>query len=477
MSRAEDVPLPRRFLEENGYELFTAMDVYNTEDHFKTTTIYGLQSLKLLTITKHASDGNCREVSLTKTGKACTAILALTNTKIGLNQLELRMGDIVGNDPKFQYYIEHKDFIPNVGLLNSVLAKLKSTTINIKKFIKNFKESYPICTMTPQDYKQFFSENVYKFETMDTDDLDVLVSYDNDLRYMTTGYEIKYSKNYERVMFTNVFTLSYTGRLFQRYGLQGITRKSKTILHDGKINYDIPSSQIRILLMLLEQVYEKFGHEFTDEDKLMYEQRSVLQRYIEDPLFVSNILIESGLSKEHWKRCIYALLFGAKLDSSYQKSAIKAVVTYNEFLNPHFDKDKFFQHIYQISAPIYLWYKYIEKYARNYEMSAEAQAMFYQTCYYFNISDRTHEDYMFNGVTFVPKTHHIFDDLKQLNAFFLQGIESAFIFNLITMFPNLTISYEFDGLVVQKQLDERLLEIARRQSGFLNGTVIVKEFE
>jgi hypothetical protein len=56
-------------------------------------------------------------------------------------------------------------------------------------------------------------------------------------------------------------------------------------------------------------------------------------------------------------------------------------------------------------------------------------------------------------------------------------MESAFIYHLMTLLPhNTIISYEFDGLVVNLEFPEEIVEIAREKSGFNTAVVVHKPF-
>lgn len=476
LSKYSVIPLPRRFLEENGYELFTSLHVYNIKDDFKTSSLYGLQSLGLLNIVKNSEEGSCREVTLGFVSKACLGVLALTHSRLSLKELTLNKGDLTISNMDYLYYYETENFLPNIDLFTKVLNKIPSTKLDVKTYIKNFKENYPICSWSKEDYYDFFKSNINSLRTLELEELDTLLQFDNDIRYLSTGYDISLVSKKNKVSYSNVFTLSYTGRLFQRYGTQGISRKSKTILHNGSINYDIPSSQIRVLLLLLEDIYKKYKGVFTSEDIQCYKDRSFLLKYINEPSFKNELISQIGITSEQWKQCVYALVFGANLTSTYYKSTIMSVKLLNK-TNPDFKEDLFFDYLGQLSNPITLWYKYLKDYALSYEMSLEQQLDFNSTIITLNLAYLDYKDYISNGCVFVPKDHYIFSDIKKLSAFFLQGIESSFIFNLVTIIPNITISYEFDGLVTNKEIDTRFLEVARNKSGFLNGTVIVKPFQ
>ena len=68
-------------------------------------------------------------------------------------------------------------------------------------------------------------------------------------------------------------------------------------------------------------------------------------------------------------------------------------------------------------------------------------------------------------------------DTKRMSAFFLQGLESRFIYELSFLLPkSYVISYEYDGIVTNKPIKPLVIQEARNRSGFLEGDVIVKEF-
>lgn len=84
--------------------------------------------------------------------------------------------------------------------------------------------------------------------------------------------------------------------------------------------------------------------------------------------------------------------------------------------------------------------------------------------------------FLFNGVNYVHKENSIINNPKQLSSFYLQGIESAFIFHLCTLLPNTDLYNEFDGVVSREPIEDDVLEEARRLSGYKNAMVRVKPF-
>lgn len=169
-------------------------------------------------------------------------------------------------------------------------------------------------------------------------------------------------------------------------------------------------------------------------------------------------------------------MFGANLHNETYDTTVKTIAFFNR-INPEFDEMLFYIELQKIVAPIKLWYKYVKEYCLELQLTPSAKMILRQSMDV--LLDTTPKDYnyLYNGVNFIPKDHPYFRNSKKLSSFLLQGIESSFIFHLLSANPDVCLSYEFDGLVVNKEIEEDLVEEARRISGFTSAKLIVKDFD
>lgn len=473
------IPIPREFFEQNGYERLTAIKLYDmaSEDEISHKSLYCFQYLQLIEIAP-PSEGHCKEYSLLPLGEGIVAGLALFyDRKYPIKELELQPGDLTCDYKDYKYYVLEKGFIPDIELIDKFLNKLKETSVNISEYVKDFKDTYPITKLSKESYRRLLITEYLDIQKGIKESVSILRNFDRDLNLLCSGIEIsRLSSRDTFLSYENVWRLSYTGRLFQRHGLQGVSKKTKTIVHHNDYNYDIPSSQLRILVEKLEEVYELYHEEFTEEDKLAYEGISTLERYIEDKDFKYTILEDTGVDSTTWKKAIYSMVFGANINNFNRQTALGVILYYNSG-NKRFNKDVFISYLEMFWKPIQLWFKYILRYYDDYTLDVYAESRLNYSLYMMSESSVNPKDYFYNGINFVDKRKYKFSNKAKLNSFILQGIESSFILRLMLLVPFHTTSYEFDGLVVDKDIPLPLIERARQDSTFRTGTVIVKPFE
>jgi hypothetical protein len=184
----------------------------------------------------------------------------------------------------------------------------------------------------------------------------------------------------------------------------------------------------------------------------------------------------AGISVDDWKKCLYSLIFGSHLNDNIYSAVGRVLMSY-KLNNLGFDINNAINILSKFKDPIDIWLKYVKQYAKEQELT---------NIEYFNlkvsnsnINDKLELDnnYIFNGIVYISKNSHIMNDKKMLSAFYLQGMESAFIYHLMTLLPhNTIISYEFDGLVVNMEIPEEIIQLARERSGFLTAVVVHKPF-
>lgn len=469
----EITPIPRKFLEYNGYELLTSAKIYNlsSEECEEHSSLYTLQELGFINIIP-SSEGQCREYSLQPLGEAVVGALSLLyKGKYPSQEITLKPGDLTADYKDYQYYIEVEGFYPDTEIVNAFLSTLKTSTINLSTYVKEFSNNYPIIKMSKEEYRSLILNNILDINDNLIQDFSTLRNFDRDINLVTSGiniYSLIQGKFRQKIIsYENVWRLSYTGRLFQRQGLQGLSRKSKSVIHKDYINYDIPSCQLNILIQLIEEVYIKYRNQFTEEDLSNYNKLSFLKDYNKNK---NSIIEQIGISDREWKECLYSIVFGAKIDNLYNKTKLGSIIFFNKD-NPKFHKLLLIDNLLTLTAPVTLWYKYQKTYIQDYRMNPLREAKF------LSQFDEDSSLFVFNGLNYIPKQKLLKKTPAKITAYFLQGIESSFILHLMTLLPKNAISYEFDGLVVDKEIHPDIIQEARNKSGFLNGTVIVKPFQ
>ena len=235
-SLEKNVPITRRFIEHRGYEHLTSAEMYtiNLEEGEKYRQWFSLsilEGLGFVEIKEYSIKKNTsRELTLTPKGQAIVGVLGTFHKRVTLGP-----GDLSIEYKDYQYYINEKGFIPNRELIDKVIQVYGSRTFSVKEYLTGMREEYPICALSHDEYEELFEENYMELCINGIPDIDILCKFDRDVRAITSGIAIdKTLLKKGIVSVDNVFTLSYTGRLFQRQGVQNISRESKAIYHKDR---------------------------------------------------------------------------------------------------------------------------------------------------------------------------------------------------------------------------------------------------
>ena len=470
------IPIPRLFLEKNGLESLTQLNSIDRSTGETNSSLYVLKHLGLINIRKYShQDGKCRELQLTDLGKIVLGVLSVQIERPRAKQLDLLPGDLTESSMDFAYYKDK--FIPNITLIQQAISSLNTVKINIPQYLKKMRESNPILQMTEEDYIDFIMTNLEDIEN-DILPIDVksISNFHNDIQRLTSGNNIKIDKK-GNWSFKNIFTLSSTGRVFAKNGTQGATRQTKHVLYDGYINYDIPNSQMNLLIQMIEDVHEKYSREFTESDMEAFNGLSYLKQYVSGKIDKKALSKSLNISVDDWKKSLYTLVFGGVISKSKQ-SSIGEIVRRNNW-NPKFSSTELFKELDKFKKPIDLWLKYCQRYCRDQVLTTEQKLDLYSSMSFISPeTEINHEDYCFNGIVYLNCNSDFFQDVRKVSAFMLQGIESAFIF-YIMIAPGARgllnpVSYEFDGIVVEFDIDDDYVEYAKMKSGFRNAILIKK---
>lgn len=485
-SLEKNVPITRRFIEHRGYEHLTSAEMYtiNLEEDEKYEQWFSLsilEGLGFVEVKEHSIKNNTsRELTLTPKGQAIVGVLGTFHKRITYNVITLGPGDLSVEYKDYQYYINEKGFIPSRELIDKVIQIYGSRTFSVKEYLIGMREEYPICALSHEEYEELFEENYIELCINGIPDIDVLCKFDRDIRAITSGIAIDKTLLKKGVVsIDNVFTLSYTGRLFQRQGVQNISRESKAIYHRDRFNYDISNSQLCILHQLLEEVIYQYTDIFSKEDKEAASLIDNLKVYLDTPNYKNTVADRVGISVEEWKTCLYAMVFGADPSNMHKNTTLGNIKFTNLLFNPDtFNIEVFEEEIAFLWKPISLWMRYVQRYAKDSILPPSKVAEIQRNL----IDDPRAKDldikntFLFNGVNYVHKENSIINNPKQLSSFYLQGMESAFIFHLCTLLPNTDLYNEFDGVVSREPIEEDVLEEARKLSGHKNAVVRIKPF-
>ena len=471
------IPISKEFLRRSNLQSLISAKIVNTETGEMNSTLYVLSSLGLVEIKSYDRiKGLSRELKLTKLGLAITGLLSLEITRIKGTPVEEQPGDLSAEAQDWNFYSD--EFIPEISLITKTLKSLSRPKVHLSSYIADMKELNPILAITKDEYCNLVLENVREIEEGTIQiDFKGINNFHKDLYLLTTGKNVKRDKNGNWYP-DNTFTLSYTGRLFSRYGVQGLTKISKSVVHEGKYNYDIANSQIAVLLLMIENIYLKFSYQWTKEELDDYSNIKTLIDYHTGKLTKEGISEEIGLSVEDWKKCLYTLVFGGSFSNSAKTSI--GVVIQNNLSNPNFSEEKLKLWLEKFRKPIKLWLKYCQRYALFEELNEyEVDLLKSSFKHFFKDEVCDPDEWCFNGVIFLNKSSRIFQEPAKLSAYFLQGTESAFIYQVMTDSRSKQLkplSYEFDGLVVQNEIPSEVIVEARKKSKFLNASVKVKSF-
>ena len=474
------IPVSNVFLDMNQLSILSDCKIVSRKNLSDINiSLYVLRELGLVEIRRYDTNkGISRKLKLTNLGYAITGIMSMDIVRPRMKVVEVVPGTISENLQDWEYY--NGEFTPNTILLTKVLYSMVAMKYNIPSYIERMKKLNPILDKSPEEYFDFVIDNMEQIENGSISiDIKSISNFHRDVDFLTTGHYIKKDKygNYEH---RQSFTVGSTGRIFSRYGVQGITKISKSVIHEGKLNYDIPNSQIGVLVQELGKVKTRFWNDFDDTEKQYCEDGlKHLIEYRDGDLKKEDIARNLRISVDDWKKCLYTLVFGGPLSASPETS-IGSIMSKYAF-TPGFKSSKLQKELDKFKRPINIWLKYCQRYYMEYELSPEQEVELRSSVNMIGGDSDSikFEDYCYNGIVFLNKYSSIFADPKKLSSFILQGIESSFIFHLsiaLSYTDIEVISYEFDGIVTSKPIPEKYINYAREKSGFTTGQVLVKGF-
>lgn len=243
-------------------------------------------------------------------------------------------------------------------------------------------------------------------------------------------------------------------------GLQSCSRHMKEAAYSrlrerGLKNYDLKSSQVRILT----QFFEEAGIDTT-----------WLRHYDGEPAAKHQYAEKVGIGVDAWKRILCALLMGASLPRSFEKSTGAVVSEMRKEVSPE-SLPGAYQRLYDVVAPLkarlnewhtYLVSDYLKSHGRKHNVSGKV--------------------YIRNevGKVFYPADVRNAHERKgDMAAFLLQGKEAAFIHALTalsTRYGFQVLANEHDGLVTVGEIPEEAIQAAAARANLRYTTLVEKPF-
>ena len=236
------------------------------------------------------------------------------------------------------------------------------------------------------------------------------------------------------------------GRIYEiDGGVQNFSRVSKNTNYksENTYNYDIRSCALSALCLYCKKL------NINCED---------IEHYILDKTLKGKLAKDIGVSENCWKQCLLSAIFGANIDGLGSIAQnIKEDVG-------NLKVDEVYARFLTVSKPymtvIKQWLNTVKRFALE-QMTTDGSIVNAVGCK-INITDGEYKNI----------------NAKQLSSFYLQGLESAFIYDIIINAQNKfkILSYEFDGLVTEGVIPQELIDECKQSSGFTNAILEVKGF-
>ncbi len=283
--------------------------------------------------------------------------------------------------------------------------------------------------------------------------------------YVDTNFDSVYKKD-GAFYLKNSFKLSRTGRLFitNSSHRSGVTMKSEdkenfySVLlgKDGFHNYDIQASQLNIL----PQVASMVGITAEECNQPIQDVKDVLEDAIN----------EVGVDKGTIKHCLYSIIFASSSKFTKQSSSYNYIKQY--FIDNGASKEVAETKAEEALAVLGMKFSRFLSLVSNIKTKLDLK---------LQVEDPTHID---NGVTKVsyPEFQQALKGKNRKGktlAFYLQGLESKFIYTLIELCHKSGInilSYEFDGVISAQSITPEMFTKASEISGVKDLNVLEKEF-
>lgn len=282
-------------------------------------------------------------------------------------------------------------------------------------------------------------------------------------------------KTTEVIEYSPVFTIASTGRLFECNGIQGISRLSKSLIFNkkGYYNYDFSNSQLNLLSYYLNDMQEVLGNELSYESLKLLETDGIT-KYLSNKNNKQECANRLGISVDSWKEIMFGYLFGSNseyknnsmvmiLKSYYHNDSVllaEKTLELNKILGEYF-------------SPIKVWRDNVKAYVKKkFEISkSELPSDFIETW------DKLPDTGYYNGLVYVSNSFLNYNKSSWLSAFILQGKESEIIYDIVKELPHKIISYEFDGLISSKKLEQEVIDRVLNKHGIPNLKLIQKPFQ
>ena len=243
-----------------------------------------------------------------------------------------------------------------------------------------------------------------------------------------------------------------TGRVGQRGGgLQNASRAMKEAAYSripGVRNYDLKSSQPRILVVLLDEAGIPSRW---------------LRDYATNPYAKERSAAAVGVPVDTWKKCINALLMGAQLRSPSQVRHTRGNALVRAVTQAASGQDAFreaygrlYAHVSEVADDLARWHDYlVGPYLDVHGRQNNRDGKVY-------VKNRVGAQFVASGPGISRRLHGL---KSKLAAHLLQGREAAFTHTVAAAAETSgfsVLSHEHDGLVVQGKVPESVVEEAAR---------------
>ena len=452
------VPISREFLKTHFRSIYEKVKYYSADGTKYSFTDF-LHTIGLIERTAYDKKaGKSRELRLTTLTKALI-ISSLLQDDFKHCKFDIKKNDRVfdrDTDLTKIPFFKHWGVIPDYYLLNRVLMGIRPD-LNYGALKDKVSTEFNFIKNTSVEDLVFADEEMLNIVG---DIMDNGSKFVRDLAYLNSTVDrVEHQTGF--ITYKPVYTFSTTGRLYEIYGSQGITKESKSIVYSGDtyFNYDIKSSQVVAFLTLFEDMLETLNIKFNPKDL------TFIKNYAEGRITKGSVASELGITKSDWKVIFYSILFGANYKSAFSTPR-QILRRYN------YNKEYWNYIVNEALKPFEVWQENIMEYFYKFEFNPEQKKLAYWNLptpigEKFNV-----DDFTFNGVFFVPRNPAFINQMvnpqRRVSAMLLQGLEASFIFRLIDIiFAKIhVVSYEFDGIVCKAPIEQNEIDLAAHRAKF-----------
>jgi hypothetical protein len=257
------------------------------------------------------------------------------------------------------------------------------------------------------------------------------------------------------------YSVQMSGRVGHKDGgLQSCSREMKEAAYSGipnLYNYDLKASQPRILLKRFQDVPEE-----------MRPNSDWIESYLDDPIAKVRFAEQAGVSVDLWKSALCAVMMGASLPKRWGGSLgeVARLVGVNHPGNEEGVFQRLRSQLEDLYDQIQVWHDYLMDHKIKDEAftSRGGRMIKNESGHSLRLGDLDKRKYRRRG---------------QVAAFYLQGLEAAFIHSLAALgntYGFTVVANEHDGLVTLGAIPEAAVKQAAKRVGLHNPVLVEKPF-